>query len=103
MARNLQNIHPGTILLEEFMIPFQLTQNRLAKDLGVSPRRINEIVHGKRSITADTALRLSVYFGTTAQFWLNLQDSFELEEAGSKLQFNIKPFLNKNKGVSISS
>lgn len=93
MAQKLPNIHPGMILLEEFMIPFNLTQNRLAKDLGVAPRRINEIVHGKRSITADTALRLSDYFGTSAQFWMGLQDDFELEEAKAHIRTNIKPFV----------
>jgi len=103
MIQKLPNIHPGTILLEEFMIPYQLTQNRLAKDLGVPPRRINEIIHGKRSVTADTALRLSVYFGTTAQFWLNLQDHFELEEARSKVQLNIKPLLAGGNNASLST
>ncbi len=93
MSQKLPNIHPGLILLEEFMIPFKLTQNRLAKDLGVPPRRINEIVHGKRSITADTALRLAHYFGTSAQFWMGLQDDFELEEAKAHIQTNIKPLL----------
>ncbi|MCX7338076.1 MAG: HigA family addiction module antitoxin [Alphaproteobacteria bacterium] len=93
MAQKLPNIHPGQVLLEEFMIPHKLTQNRLAKDLVVSPRRINEIVQGKRSITADTALRLSCYFGTSAQFWMGLQDDFELEEAKIQLEpIHIKPF-----------
>ena len=96
MAQKLPNIHPGLILLEEFMIPFKLTQNRLAKDLGVPPRRINEIVHGKRSITADTALRLAYYFGTSAQFWMGLQDDFELEEAKAYIQTNIKPLTSEN-------
>lgn len=93
MTQKLPNIHPGLVLLEEFMIPFKLTQNRLAKDLGVPPRRINEIIHGKRSITADTALRLSHYFGTSAEFWMGLQDDFELEEAKVHIKTNIKPFL----------
>ena len=68
--KKLAPVHPGEILLEEFMKPLGLSQTRLGRDLGVSPRRINEIVHGKRSITADTALRLSRYFGTSAEFWL---------------------------------
>lgn len=73
MARDqLPPIHPGEVLLEEFLRPIGLTQYRLSKDVGVHPRRINEIVHGKRSITADTALRLSRYFGTSERFWLNL-------------------------------
>ena len=72
-------IHPGKILLEEFLEPMHISQYRLAKDITVPPRRINEIVKGKRGISADTALRLSRYFGTSAQFWMNLQDQYELE------------------------
>ena len=72
-------IHPGEILSEEFLIPFGVTQHRLAVSLGVPPRRINEIVHGKRGISADTALRLARYFGTSDRFWLNLQSRYELE------------------------
>ena len=72
-------VHPGEILLEEFLVPMEISQYRLAKDISVSPRRINEIVHGQRSITADTALRLSRYFGTSERFWLNLQTGFDLE------------------------
>ena len=72
-------IHPGEILLEEFLEPLGLSQYRLAKDTSVSPRRINEIVHGKRAISADTALRLARYFGTTDRFWLNLQTRYDLE------------------------
>lgn len=72
-------IHPGEILREEFLEPMKLSQYRLAKGLNVSARRINEIVQGKRAITADTALRLGRFFGTTAHFWLNLQSHFDLE------------------------
>ncbi|AQX14857.1 addiction module antidote protein, HigA family [Tessaracoccus lapidicaptus] len=72
-------IHPGEILMDEFLEPLQISQNRLAVAIGVPPRRINEIVHGKRRITADTALRLARYFGTTDRFWLNLQTRFDLE------------------------
>ncbi len=72
-------VHPGEILAEEFLTPLAISQNRLAVAIGVPPRRINEIVHGKRRITADTALRLSRYFGTTDLFWLNLQVRFDLE------------------------
>ncbi len=72
-------IHPGEILMEEFLEPLQVSQNRLAVAIGVPPRRINEIVHGKRRISADTALRLARYFGTTDRFWLNLQVRFDLE------------------------
>ena len=79
MATKLAPIHPGEILLAEFLAPLSLVQHRLAHDVSVPPRRINEIVHGKRAITADTALRLGRYFGTSAQFWLNLQTRFDLE------------------------
>ena len=83
--RKLAPVHPGKILLEEFMQPLGLSQTRLGRDLGVSPRRINEIVHGKRSITADTALRLSRFFGTSAEFWLGLQTDFDLDTASDRL------------------
>ena len=81
----LDPIHPGEILLEEFMGPLGLSQYRVAKDIGVHPRRINEIVHGKRSMTADTALRLSRYFGTSERFWLNLQARYDLEVEKDRL------------------
>lgn len=77
--KKLNPVHPGEVLLEEFLKPMAISQYRLAKDISVPARRINEIVHGKRSITADTALRLGRYFGTSAQFWMNLQDHFDLE------------------------
>lgn len=83
-------IHPGEVLLEEFLEPLGVTQHRLAVSIGVPPRRINEIVHGRRRITADTALRLARYFGTTDRFWLNLQTRFDLEvekdNLGDKLE-----------------
>ena len=79
MAKKLEPIHPGEILLEEFLKPLGMSQYRLAKDINVSPRRINEIVHGKRSVSANTALRLARYFGTTDRFWLNLQTRYDLE------------------------
>jgi len=75
----LPPIHPGEILRDEFLEPMGISQYRLAKDISVPPRRINEIVHGKRSITADTALRLGRFFGMSAQFWLNLQTRYDLE------------------------
>ena len=75
----LSPIHPGVILLEDFLKPMGLSQYRLAKDISVSPRRINEIVHGKRSITADTALRLGRYFAVSPRFWLSIQNRFDLE------------------------
>ena len=79
MPRKMKPIHPGEILHEEFLVPMGISQYRIAKDINVPPRRINEIVHGKRSITADTALRLSRYFGTTERFWMNLQIRYDLE------------------------
>ncbi|ETW93755.1 MAG: XRE family transcriptional regulator [Candidatus Entotheonella factor] len=81
----LPPIHPGEILLEEFLRPMNISQYRLAKDIGVPARRINEIVHGKRAISADTALRLSRYFGLSERFWLNLQARYDLEVAKDKL------------------
>ena len=75
----LKPVHPGEILLEDFMKPLNLSQNRLAREIGVPPRRINEIIHGKRAVTADTAMRLSRFFGTSAQVWLNLQAEYELD------------------------
>jgi antitoxin HigA-1 len=79
-SRKLAPIHPGEVLMADFLEPLGLSQYRLAHDISVPPRRINEIVHGKRGITADTALRLARYFGTTERFWLNLQARFDLEE-----------------------
>ncbi|WP_144802349.1 HigA family addiction module antitoxin [Kocuria rhizophila] len=75
----IEPIHPGEVLMEDFIEGFGITQNKLAVSIGVPPRRINEIVHGKRGITADTALRLARYFGTSAEFWLNLQSYYELD------------------------
>lgn len=75
----LAPIHPGEVLLGDFLIPLEVTQHHLAVSIGVPPRRINEIVHGKRRVTADTALRLARYFGTTDRFWLNLQTRYDLE------------------------
>jgi len=77
--KTLPPIHPGEILREEFLLPMGVSQYRLAKEIGVSPRRINEIVHGKRAISADTALRLSRYFGMSERFWINLQGRYDIE------------------------
>ncbi len=76
----LANIHPGEILLEEFLSPLEITAYRLSKDTGIPQTRISQIIKGKRRITADTALRLSSYLGTTAKFWLGLQDDYDIEE-----------------------
>ena len=78
-------IHPGEVLLEDFLTPLDVTQHHLAISIGVPPRRINEIVHGKRRISADTALRLARYFGTSERFWLNLQARFDLETERDRL------------------
>ena len=83
--KKIPNIHPGEILLEDFMKPLGLSQYRVAKDINVSPRRINEIVHCQRAITADTALRLGKFFGNSPQFWMNLQSHFDLEMEKDKL------------------
>ncbi len=83
-------MHPGEILLEEFLKPLKVSQYKLAKDISVPARRINEIVHGKRSITADTALRLSRYFGLSDRFWLNLQGRYDLESEKDKLNGRIE-------------
>lgn len=83
-------IHPGEVLLEEFLKPLEISQNRLGVDLGVSPRRINEIIHAKRSITADTALRLARYFGNSPEFWLGLQMDYDLDVAQDRLSGRIR-------------
>ena len=85
--KRLRNIHPGEVLLEEFLKPKNISQNALARAIGVPPRRVNEIALGKRGITADTAIRLAKHFGTSEQFWMGLQADYDLEEArrGMKL------------------
>ena len=92
--RKLAPIHPGEVLLEEFLRPLKLSQYRLAKDVSVPPRRINEIVRGTRAISADTSLRLARYFGTTERFWLNLQSRYDLEverdRLGNRLQREVQ-------------
>jgi len=89
-AKKLAPVHPGEILLEEFLQEMGISQYRLAKDIRVHPRRINEIVHGKRAISADTALRLARYFGTTERFWLNLQTHYDLEVEKDRLGNRLK-------------
>jgi addiction module HigA family antidote len=94
-TEQLPNVHPGEVLREEFLKPLGLSQNRLAREIGVPPRRINEIVLEKRAVTADTALRLAAYFGTSARFWMGLQADYDLERArrelGARLQQEIHP------------
>jgi antitoxin HigA-1 len=95
MKTRLPNVHPGEVLLEEFLKPLGISQNRLARELKVPPRRVNEIVLGKRAITPDTALRLARYFGTSERFWLGLQLDYDLEEAqravGELVQQEVHP------------
>ncbi|HRN69225.1 MAG TPA: HigA family addiction module antitoxin [Promineifilum sp.] len=90
MRRELSPVHPGEVLLEEFLIPMDLSQNRLALDIHVPPRRINEIVQGKRRITTDTALRLARYFDMSPQFWLGLQLDYDLDVAEDELSERIE-------------
>ena len=95
MTKRSPPIHPGEILLQEFLRPMGISQYRLAKDISVPPRRINEIVHGKRAVTADTALRFSRYFGLSDRFWLNLQTRYDLElekdRLADRLDTEVKP------------
>ena len=88
--KKLKTIHPGEILHEEFLIPLKISQYRLALDIHVPPRRINEIVHGTRRITADTALRFEKYFGTSASFWMNLQSRHDLESEKDNIGMRIQ-------------
>jgi addiction module HigA family antidote len=96
MPAKTKPIHPGEILLEEFLKPLAISQYRLARDIAVPPRRINEIVHGKRSISADTALRLSLFFGLSERYWINLQAWYDLEtekdRLGSRLKQQVRAF-----------
>jgi addiction module HigA family antidote len=98
MKKKLNPIHPGEVLWEEFLKPLGISQNRLALNIGVPPRRINEIVLGKRGITADTALRLAKFFGTSAEFWLGLQSQYDLdvtaEELGKRLEQEVREYAN---------
>ena len=95
IGRKFAPVHPGEILLKDFLGPMGISQYRLAKSISVPPRRINEIVHGKRAITADTALRLGAFFRMEEQFWLNLQTHYDLEvariEAGDRLKAEVEP------------
>ena len=100
MNKKIEPIHPGEILLEEFLIPMEISQYRLAKDINIPPRRINEIVLGKRAITADTALRLSEYFGSSEKFWLNLQMKYNLEIEKDRLKDKLKKEVKRREKVS---
>ncbi len=92
--KKLPNIHPGEVLLEEFLKPLDISQNKLARAMGVPPRRINEIVHGKRAVTADTAIRIARALGTSEQFWMGLQADYDLEEARKAAQGALKKVEN---------
>jgi addiction module HigA family antidote len=92
--KTLPNIHPGEVLLEEFLKPLDISQNRLARAMGVPPRRVNEIVHGNRAVSADTAIRLSRALGTSEQFWMGLQADYDLEEARKAAQDELKKVEN---------
>lgn len=99
MGHKLPPPHPGDVLLEDFLLPMGMSQYRLAKGIGVPPRRVNEIVHGKRGISADTALRLSRFFGTSAELWLNLQMRYDLEtmrdQEGRQIEREVEVFQQK--------
>lgn len=88
--KKLKNIHPGEVLLEEFLIPLELSAYRLSKEISIPQTRISEIIKGKRRITADTALRLSKFFGNSAKFWLGLQDDFDIEDEKAHKQKDLK-------------
>ena len=102
-AKKIKPIHPGEILMEEFLIPMGLSQNMLANDIGVPPRRINEIIHGKRRITADTALRLSRYFKMSPQFWLGLQMDYDLDLGEDRLAERLEKEVNIYEAVHKSA
>jgi addiction module HigA family antidote len=97
MNEKLNPVHPGEVLLEEFLKPMGLSQNRVSLEIGVHPRRINEIVLGKRRITADTALRLARFFGTSPQFWMGLQNDYDLDVTadalGNRLEVEVRPMV----------
>jgi addiction module HigA family antidote len=99
-TRKIPPIHPGEILLEEYLKPLGLSQYRLAKDITVPARRVNEIVHGKRAITADTALRLARFFGTSDRFWLNLQTRYDLEVEKERLKGRLEREVSKYRAAS---
>ncbi|HEX5001691.1 MAG TPA: HigA family addiction module antitoxin [Bacteroidia bacterium] len=97
--KRLKNIHPGEILMEEFLLPLDISAYRLSKDISIPQTRISEILKGNRRITADTALRLSQYFGNSAKFWLGLQDDYDLEEELNQKQKDINSIIRYNSNV----
>jgi antitoxin HigA-1 len=98
-VKKLRNIHPGEVLQEEFLVPLEITAYRLSKDTGIPQTRISEIVKGNRRVTADTALRFSRYFGTSAKFWLGLQDDYDLEEESGFKEEELKNIKHHTSGV----
>lgn len=97
--KKIKNIHPGEILVQEFLVPFNISAYKLAKDIGIPQTRVSAIIKGNRRITADTALRLSKYFGNSAKFWLGLQDDFDLEEE----KYIKGPSLNAIKALQVNA
>ena len=100
--KELPSIHPGEILLEEFLEPLGISQYRLAKDIGMDPRRIHSIVHGERSVTAETALLLSRYFGTSAEFWMGIQSQYDLEKEEDRLTARLQE-IRAHVGVKVTA
>ncbi|MEM6264938.1 MAG: HigA family addiction module antitoxin [Bacteroidota bacterium] len=98
--KTIPNIHPGEVLKEEFLDTMGISAYRLSKDLNIPQTRTSDIIHGRRRITADTALRLSTYFGTTAQFWLNLQNDYDLEEEAKSLEQELQLIKERGKNVA---
>ncbi|MBK6446054.1 MAG: HigA family addiction module antidote protein [Bacteroidetes bacterium] len=98
--KKLKNIHPGEVLLEEFLIPLEISAYKLSKDIGIPQTRVSQIVKGKRRITADTALRLAQYFGNSAKFWLGLQDDFDIEEGMEGKKIEIISILRYKRNVA---
>jgi addiction module HigA family antidote len=99
--KKIPNVHPGEILSEEFLLPMKITAYRLAKETKLNPTRISEIIHGKRGISADTALRLSKFFGNSVQFWMGIQDEYEVREEEDKIKEDLKEIRNYKELVSI--
>ena len=98
--KKLKNIHPGEVLLEEFLIPLEISAYKLSKDIGIPQTGVSQIVKGKRRITADTALRLAQYFGNSAKFWLGLQDDFDIEEGMEGKKIEIISILRYKRNVA---
>ncbi|EMJ97771.1 HigA family addiction module antitoxin [Leptospira alstonii] len=98
--KKIPNVHPGEILNEEFLLPMNITAYRLAKETKINPTRVSEIIHGKRGITADTALRFSKFFGNSVEFWMGIQDEFEIREERDKISAELKEIRNYKEFIS---